>query len=267
MPDSTAATHADGVPRTVLVPLDGSAVSRDALPLARALAGRFGADVATVAVGVAELEGEVDITLTGEAVDALLDHVDARRDVVVCMASHGRGGFGRRILGSVAEGLIRACPTPVLVVGPHAASHLSSPRSILAGVALQPQPDRLVALPAAWAPRLQARVELAHVRAPSAVELYAEQVTYHGPPDRPDLRHLAAYLTERGVDAGVVRLAANQVDSALRDRADRLTGPVLLAVDSHRGGHDAHHDVTYRLVRHSRWPVLATTGTRPLEAV
>lgn len=264
MTEPVAARPAGWLPRTVLVPLDGSRVSREVLPFAHAMGERLGAEVVTVAVDVPELVGEVDVTLSGDTTDTLLDRVAGTRDALVCMASHGRGGLGRRIVGSVAEGLIRTCPAPVIVVGPHAGSHRSSPRSILAGLAWPPGPDRLVALLAAWAPRLRARVELAHVRVPSAVELYTERVTGQGPPDRPELGHLVASLTEQGVDADAVRLVGYDVGNALGGRADKLTGPVLIAVDSHRGGHDAHHDVTYQLVRHSRWPVLATTGTRPI---
>jgi nucleotide-binding universal stress UspA family protein len=264
MTEPLSARPASAVPRTVVVPVDGSALSRAALPLAHAVGGRFGAEVVTVAVDVPELEGEVDVMLTGDAGGALLEHVAAAGDVLVCIASHGRGGLGRRIVGSVAESLIRACPAPVIVVGPHAAGHRPSPRTILAGLAWPPGPDRLVALLAAWAPRLRARIELAHVRVPSAVELYAEQVTGHSPPDQPELVHLVAHLTERGIDADAVRLVGYDIGHALQDRADKLTGPVLIAVDSHRDGHGAHHDVACQLVRHSRWPVLATTGTRPI---
>jgi nucleotide-binding universal stress UspA family protein len=262
MTEPLAVHSSTWLPRTVLVPLDGSEASRDALPLAHAMAQQFGAEVATVAVDVPELDGAVDVALSGDAIDALLAHVAGARDVLVCMASHGRRGLGRRLVGSVAEGVIRACPAPVIVVGPDAADHRSSPRSILTGIAWPPGPDRLLSLLAAWAPALQARVELAHVRAPSAVELYAERVTGHGPPDRPDLGQLAATLAVQGVEADAIRLLGPDIGNALRDRADKLTGPVLIAVDSHRGGHDANHDVTYQLIRQSRWPVLATTGTR-----
>lgn len=179
----------------------------------------------------------------------------------MCLTSHGRGGLGRRVIGSVAEGLIHHSPAPVIVAGPHAAGVTSGPRSILAGVAWPPAPHRLVALLARWAPALSATVELAHVRLPSAVELYAERLTGQGPADRPDLGRLAAELVAQGVDAGVARLVGAQAEDALGRRADELIGPVLLAVESHHGDRDPVHDVAYQLIRQARWPVLATTGT------
>jgi nucleotide-binding universal stress UspA family protein len=37
---------------------------------------------------------------------------------VVCMATHGRGGLGQAVLGSTAEGVLRASTRPILLVGP-----------------------------------------------------------------------------------------------------------------------------------------------------
>lgn len=36
---------------------------------------------------------------------------------LVVMGTHGRGGFDRIAMGSVAEGVTRTCPVPVLLVG------------------------------------------------------------------------------------------------------------------------------------------------------
>ncbi len=50
---------------------------------------------------------------------ALTEIVDAARDWpadLIVIGSHGRGGFRRALLGSVAEGVMRQAPCPVLVV-------------------------------------------------------------------------------------------------------------------------------------------------------
>jgi nucleotide-binding universal stress UspA family protein len=39
------------------------------------------------------------------------------------IGTHGRGGFGKIVFGSVAEQIFRQAPCPVMVVGPHAAGH------------------------------------------------------------------------------------------------------------------------------------------------
>jgi len=72
-------------------------------------------------------EGDVDVTVsleTGPVADALEGYVK-RNDVdLVVISSHGRGGFSRLPLGSVADSLIRRTTVPVLIVKP-AASYLN----------------------------------------------------------------------------------------------------------------------------------------------
>jgi nucleotide-binding universal stress UspA family protein len=41
--------------------------------------------------------------------------IDERADLVV-IGTHGRGGFGRALLGSVADRVVRIAPCPVLTV-------------------------------------------------------------------------------------------------------------------------------------------------------
>jgi nucleotide-binding universal stress UspA family protein len=51
-------------------------------------------------------------------VHALLDYVKNEKIDLVVMATHGRGGLGHLLLGSVVEKLIRLSPVPVVVVRP-----------------------------------------------------------------------------------------------------------------------------------------------------
>ena len=77
-----------------------------------------------------EFTGEVDsagVTLRtaideGDPVVRILDHaVDEAADLIV-MGTHGRAGFERLLLGSVAEKVLRKAPCPVLTVPPRAIS-------------------------------------------------------------------------------------------------------------------------------------------------
>ncbi len=141
---------------SIVVPLDGSAFSKRALPLALALARRSDAAVHLLHVqepllhpGGAqmydtrlrnELQNEVQLDLTGIAktqgretslrisaeflegavVSTLQKYLaDGRHDLVVMM-THGRGGLSRAWLGSVADGLVRHTPVPLLLVRPGA---------------------------------------------------------------------------------------------------------------------------------------------------
>jgi universal stress protein A len=54
----------------------------------------------------------------GEPAMAILDAAEAGKFDLVVVATHGRTGFAHMILGSVAERVVRRCPTPVLTVRP-----------------------------------------------------------------------------------------------------------------------------------------------------
>lgn len=54
----------------------------------------------------------------GHAGMAIVDAAAAERADVVVMATHGRGGLGRAVLGSVADYVVRHAKCPVLLVRP-----------------------------------------------------------------------------------------------------------------------------------------------------
>lgn len=71
------------------------------------------------AAGIADVaEKAVD----GYAASAILDEVGDEGDSMVVMATHGRAGIGRWVLGSVSDRVIRHSTGPVLVVRPGAES-------------------------------------------------------------------------------------------------------------------------------------------------
>ena len=57
-------------------------------------------------------------TLNGRATPFLVKHITATEPAMVIMSTHGRGGFSRLWLGSVADGVARHSPAPVLMVKP-----------------------------------------------------------------------------------------------------------------------------------------------------
>lgn len=138
----------------ILVPLDGSPLGQEVLPLALALGRRHGCAVELVHVHVPppmparaphvdprfdrEQRGEMQRWLTalaeaaarqnGQTVTAsfldgavgrtLETHVARRAPGLVVMATHGRGGLSRAWLGSVADRLVRRVHVPVVLVRP-----------------------------------------------------------------------------------------------------------------------------------------------------
>src|SRR5262245_26996834 len=143
--------------RSILVPLDGSAFSEHALPLALSLARRTGATVHVVhahtttlpmfvddmpmsdnALDKQERESEqaylqglanrllaswdvpiIGVLLDDPVADALRGYgMESGADLMV-MATHGRSGLSRLWLGSIADELVRRAPLPILLVRPH----------------------------------------------------------------------------------------------------------------------------------------------------
>jgi nucleotide-binding universal stress UspA family protein len=142
--------------RSILVPLDGSGLSEQALPLAVAIAERARAKLRLVLVhqlpavplssegrqlyGSLELatrksekaylkrfteqlkkQSGVTITstmLTGPVAGTLVEYIQESRTDLVVMTSRGQGGLRRLWLGSVADGVIRGSSVPVLLVRP-----------------------------------------------------------------------------------------------------------------------------------------------------
>lgn len=134
--------------RPILVPLDGSALAEQALPLAEALAEASdspililsasyvasvpGLDVSDEQVRmIADAESYLDrvasrLKKRGIAVETCAPYGAARQVIVrearahrawlIVMATHGRGGLGRALYGSVADGVVRRAPAPILLV-------------------------------------------------------------------------------------------------------------------------------------------------------
>ncbi|HEU4587406.1 MAG TPA: universal stress protein [Gemmatimonadales bacterium] len=125
--------------RSILVPLDGSALAAQALPWAADLARRADARITLAEVhhgSAAERPAEEhyiaaraealrhrvrevrERMLEGPVVPALARQVTAEEADLVVMATHARSGVGRLWHGSVAETLVRRLAVPVLVIPP-----------------------------------------------------------------------------------------------------------------------------------------------------
>lgn len=134
------ASGADGTPvayRHVLVPLDGSAHGAHALPTARALADRFGAELHTISVakndaeadrmcqqvhefGGTDLESRAQVAIAADPVDGIQRRFEQLESPLLCMATHGRGRAVGSFVGSVARSLLERSGAPIVVVGPFA---------------------------------------------------------------------------------------------------------------------------------------------------
>jgi nucleotide-binding universal stress UspA family protein len=128
----------------ILIPLDGSALAEQvlepALDLARLMESRccllrvvehrFSPAPSEKARAKAYLERlaarprvqglqvETRVVVARRAADAILEEADKQSSNLIALATHGRGGFKRLLLGSVADKLIGGAASPVLVYRP-----------------------------------------------------------------------------------------------------------------------------------------------------
>ncbi|MBN1862453.1 MAG: universal stress protein [Dehalococcoidales bacterium] len=139
--------------RRILVPLDGSELSEVVFPYTKELAGRLGLEVVLLhvhdsagretvplhrayikhkadlirrqseevqtGVGVGEVGGVVKVSgelATGYPADEILRYTEENDIDLILMATHGRSGIRRWVMGSVADRVLRASRVPVWLV-------------------------------------------------------------------------------------------------------------------------------------------------------
>jgi nucleotide-binding universal stress UspA family protein len=137
----------------ILIPLDGSKTAEKVLPYARYLAGKINASVELLAVvDIAEMAthipaekarfvdamfengmrssetylrgiaatfhgATVDCTVEkGRAEETIIEKGETDKGMLIAMATHGRSGLNRFLLGSVAEKVLRGSANPLLLV-------------------------------------------------------------------------------------------------------------------------------------------------------
>ncbi len=130
--------------RRILVPLDGSELSAQVLPLVSSVARLYGSEVVLLTVveppateypmnvvvmneqeaqglleGYAKRLAGIPVrtrTVVGLAASSVLDVAEWEKADLVAMTTHGRSGLSRWAFGSVAEKVVRKCTCPLLVV-------------------------------------------------------------------------------------------------------------------------------------------------------
>jgi len=72
--------------------------------------------------------------MEGPAAEVITEVAREHRVGAIAMATHGRGGLARMLLGSVTQQVLRATPVPLLLVRPGAArQHVHIARQVVAG--------------------------------------------------------------------------------------------------------------------------------------
>jgi nucleotide-binding universal stress UspA family protein len=122
----------------VLVPLDGSVFALQAMPTARVLTERLGAELHTLSVadkdddadrlraraaaalGVDSANDRALVIAGSEPADAIAARAEELDSCVVCLTTHGRGRLRGAVVGSVARSVLQSSRRPMVALGPMA---------------------------------------------------------------------------------------------------------------------------------------------------
>jgi nucleotide-binding universal stress UspA family protein len=103
------------------------------------------------------------------AAPLILDYAEVHDIDVIAMSTHGRRGFRRLLLGSVAEEVVQRSSCPVVTLGPGAAGHRPWPQRIVVAVDLSQHSTAPVAYGKELAAMLHGELHLLHVVVPPPV--------------------------------------------------------------------------------------------------
>ena len=180
---------------------------------------------------------------------------------LVVVGTHGRRGFRRFLLGSVAEKIFRNLPCPVLTVGPHVSTRPSQHpvlRHILHPTALLEKPSQAVRYAVSLASQWEAQLTILHVlevlsqasttdtQASLVVREFQEQMEKLIPAEA-EARCNTEFRVEFGDPAETILQIARKDTVGLIVLGARKADPLV----SHLG-----ENITYRVVTEAKCPVL-----------
>jgi nucleotide-binding universal stress UspA family protein len=294
-----------------LVPLDGSATAEAVLPYAEAFAAGFKTSVELLSVidigaMTAHLTADrlhhLDAIIANEEknsasyleniaknffsrvpterrivrskpAEAILEATGKDRDTLITMATHGRSGAKRWLLGSVAEKVLRGTTNPLFLV--RAAASKASPQRIIDSIVVpldgSPLAERILPTVSNWARALDVEVTLIR-----AFEFPASAY-YGSEDDLPDYdafregarKEAADYLKEKEgalVREGVRTVSIQTLEgpAAVEIISFAQTAPRALIAMSTHGRSGVRRwmlgSVTEKVVRHGADPVLVVRG-------
>jgi nucleotide-binding universal stress UspA family protein len=253
----------------VLVPIDGSEFSLRALPTARALAQRLGADVQSISIATddddagrlrtisaAMLDMDADdervsVVVGGDPADVIVRRADELAPSVVCMSTHGRGRLSGALIGSVARSVVQRSSEPVVVLGPSADNPGWTPRPrrwpeplsvarIVACVDGSATSEQILPVAAAWATSLDMSLTILTVA--EDVPLSVDDATRdrgYGPDDDADAYIEDLVTTWRkeiaNVDGEVVRDPISPASGLHHHLDERPAGLVAVTTNARSG--------------------------------
>ena len=236
--------------KRILMAIDGSPESEAVLPAIMPLVRAYGSEVVLLYVfedpeasrvpperipaACAALRGAgVDVTLElrdGDPAEEILRTATMKRADLIALATHGRGGLARVIVGSVAEEVLRGSTVPVLITRPGTVVH--DFKKLLVTLDGSPRSELILDEAERLARTLGATVDLLRATMPPmTIGLEVSPVTIPAEDPMPYLRKVASQLAAHGVQAHPVTCEGAAHDAILRQAEE--TRASLLCMTTH----------------------------------
>lgn len=256
------------VPTTLAFPPAISAATMQPIPLEL-----FREELRGFVAPVAEVVPAETQVLSGDPARTILEQSWALEADLVVMGTHGRSGFERLVLGSVAEKVLRRARCPVLTVPPvvEGAPTVDRPpyRRILCPVDFSTASDRALRYALSLAEEARAKITVLHV-----LEWFPDQeIREHRHFDVPEYRRFLEEDARRRLAEAVPADARDWCEPVervgcgkayreiLRVAADEKSDAIVMGVHG-RGAIDVllFGSTANQVVRHATCPVLTVRG-------
>lgn len=257
----------------LIVPIDGSAASWAAVPIAARMATVVDGKVKIVTVvdrladvkparndlergaaklGALPVEPMVDVLANDSVARALADQLDAESGSMIVMSSHGHGRSAA-VLGSTADELLRLTFGPIVVCGPHIDENAGAvDGAYVVPVDGSEAAEKILPIAEAWAIEFGAVPWLVEVIKPDTQ--LGGDVFESAYPSR--LAHRIHHETGHEVEFEV--LHGDRPSKAIVDFASRMRSPLIFVCTHGRTGLQRLRlgSVAAELVRHAPCPVV-----------
>ena len=202
----------------------------------------------------------------GETWNAVSSFIKENNIDLIVIGTHGRTGFRKALLGSVAETIFRQSTCPVLTVGPKASSHLGQPiqtKEILYATDFTPASQAAAPYAISLAQEHQAHLVLLHVIEPAKAGELAQGGEFVSA-SMQLLRDLVPPEAELWCEPEDIVEYGSPADNILTLAAQRHSHLIVLGVRKPEGslGLATHfaRATAYKVVSQARCPVLTVRG-------
>jgi nucleotide-binding universal stress UspA family protein len=212
------------------------------------------------------------IAESGDPQATIIDQALSKKADLIVMGTHGRRGFKRLLLGSVAEAVLREAPCPVLTVPPHASANVPEAvafKRILCPIDFSPSALQGLGFALDLARQADGRVTLLHV-VEWLTELEPRASLHFNVPEyrrymvedaQERLRNLVAEESRTWVEIGDVVMFGRAYREILRAAEARPADLIVMGAQGRGGiGLALFGSTTQQVVRGAICPVMTVRG-------